>query len=70
MTRKWLVTILVVIAIVLVAVWLYTGYASEEIESEVGRDEVSLLFSSDLLGAARPGCGPPRDRIDGRPLLQ
>lgn len=45
MTRKWLVTILVVIAIVLLAVWLYTGYASEEIETEVGRDEVSLILA-------------------------
>lgn len=34
-TRKWLVTILVAIAAVLLIVWIYTAWASEEVETEV-----------------------------------
>ena len=36
MTRRWLVVIVVTILVVLVAVWLYTAYAAEEVEPEVG----------------------------------
>lgn len=34
-TRKWLIVILIAMALVLIAVWLYTGYAAEEVETEV-----------------------------------
>ena len=41
-TRKWLITIILAIAVALIALWLYTGYAAEEVEPEVGEDGVSL----------------------------
>ena len=34
-TRKWLITIIVAIAAVLLIVWIYTAWASEEVETEV-----------------------------------
>lgn len=43
MTRKWLVTIIIAIIVALVAVWLYTAYAAEQVEPEVAEDEVSLV---------------------------
>lgn len=52
-TRKWLITIILAIAVALIAVWLYTGYAAEEVEPEVGEDGVSLHV------ARPPADGPP-----------
>ena len=43
MTRRWLITIVVAIIAVLIAVWLYTTYAANEVEPEVAEDEVALI---------------------------
>jgi hypothetical protein len=55
MTRKWLITIIVAIAVALLALWLYTGYAAEEVEPDVADDEVSLHV-------AQTGSEQPADR--------
>ena len=64
MTKKWLITILVATALVLLVVWIYTAWASEEVESEVG-EEVSLVTTAALLGSGSfaapvPGPSPAR----------
>ena len=54
MTKKWLITILVAIAIILIGIWLYTGYAAEEVEPEVAEDERVTLLDGPR-GATRRG---------------
>lgn len=56
MTRKWLVTILIVLALVLAGVWLYTTWAAEEVESDVADDPVSLVSAP--RAAEGSGTGP------------
>lgn len=56
MTRKWLVTIFIVLALVLAGVWLYTTWAADEVESDVADDPVSSLSAPpDVAGS---GTGP------------
>lgn len=47
MTRKWLVTILIVLAVLVIGVLLYTAWAQEEVEPEVAEDErVSMVVGA------------------------
>ena len=63
MTRKWLVTILIVLALVLAGVWLYTTWAAEEVEPDVADDPVSALSEPVGGGSGSPALAPgPRPR--------
>lgn len=52
MTRKWLIAIVVVTVLVLVGVWVYTGWAADEVESDVAEDPVSYVTDAPPRAAA------------------
>lgn len=64
MTRKWLIVIIVALILILIGVWIYTGYAAEEVESEVG-DEVSLATGFTVEESDRGLAAPPALRPAG-----
>ena len=55
MTRKWLIAILIILAVVLAIAFLYTGYASEEVEPEVAEDPVSVVVPASSAQVPLPG---------------
>jgi hypothetical protein len=59
MTRRWLVTIVIAIVLVLIAVWLYTAFAAEEVEPEVGLVSSAVIYGAPLDPGPPPPTPPP-----------